>query len=221
MKFALSSFFTSTWLSASILLALLLSACAPSLPAVLPVASPGDVLYQEDFEDNTTGWARVSNDNGIMDYDSGGYRMLVRQPRLNMWSTSEKNFGDVRIEADVIKLNGPDENRMGLMCRYQGGDYYFFIISNDGYYTIGKFMGGLTLLLGQSEMQASETIQQGASNHLRADCTGNTLTFYVNYTQVAAAQDTDLPNGDVGVLAGAFDEAGVDVLFDHFVVMQP
>lgn len=221
MKFALSSFFTSTWLSASILLALLLSACAPSLPAVLPVASPGDVLYQEDFEDNTTGWARVSNDNGIMDYDSGGYRMLVRQPRLNMWSTSEKNFGDVRIEADVIKLNGPDENRMGLMCRYQGGDYYFFIISNDGYYTIGKFMGGLTLLLGQSEMQASETIQQGASNHLRADCTGNTLTFYVNYTQIAAAQDTDLPNGDVGVLAGAFDEAGVDVLFDHFVVMQP
>jgi hypothetical protein len=179
------------------------------------------VLYQEDFEDNTTGWARVSNENGIMDYDSGGYRMLVRQPKLNMWSTSEKNFGDVRIEADVIKLNGPDENRMGLMCRYQGGDYYFFIISNDGYYTIGKFMGGLTLLLGQSEMQASETIQKGASNHLRADCIGNTLTFYINYTQVATAQDTDLPNGDVGVLAGAFDEPGVDVLFDQFVVMQP
>ena len=198
-----------------------LSACAPSLPAVLPIASPGDVLYQEDFEDNTTGWARISNENGIMDYDSGGCRMLVRQPKLNMWSTSEQNFGDVRIEADVIKLNGPDENRMGLMCRYQGGDYYFFIISNDGYYTIGKFMGGLTLLLGQSEMQASETIQKGASNHLRADCIGNTLTFYINYAQVAAAQDTDLPNGDVGVLAGAFDEAGVDVLFDQFVVIQP
>jgi hypothetical protein len=200
---------------------LFVSACAPSLPAVLPLASPGDVLYQEDFEDNTTGWARVSNENGIMDYDSGGYRMLVRKPRLNMWSTSEKNFGDVRIEADVIKLNGPDENRMGLMCRYQDGDYYFFIISNDGYYTIGKFMGGLTLLLGQSEMQASETIQKGASNHLRADCIGNTLSFYINYTQVATAQDTDLPNGDVGVLAGAFDETGVDVLFDHFVVLQP
>jgi hypothetical protein len=38
---------------------------------------------------------------------------------------------------------------------------------------------------------------------------------------VATAQDTDLANGDVGVLAGAFDEAGVDVLFDHFVVIQP
>ena len=82
-------------------------------------AKPGDVLYQEEFEDNTTGWQRVSNDNGIMDYDGGGYRILVRQPKLNFWSIAEKNFGDVRVEADVIKLNGPDENRMGLMCRYQ------------------------------------------------------------------------------------------------------
>jgi hypothetical protein len=212
---------SSRFSSYLILFTLFLSSCAPSLPAVLPVASPGDVLYQEDFEDNTTGWARISNENGIMDYDGGGYRMLVRQPKLNMWSTSEKNFGDVRIEADVIKLHGPDENRMGLMCRYQGGNYYFFIISNDGYYTIGKFMGGLTLLLGQTEMLDSETIQKGASNHLRADCIGDTLTFYINYTQVATAQDADLPNGDVGVLAGAFDEAGVDVLFDQFVVIQP
>lgn len=198
-----------------------LSACAPALPAVVPVAASGDVLYQEEFEDNTTGWARVSNENGIMDYDSGGYRILVRQPKLNIWSTSEKNFGDVRLEADVTRLNGPEENRMGLMCRYQGGDYYFFIISNDGYYTIGKFLGGLTLLLGQTEMQASEAIKKGETNHLRADCIGNTLTFYINFTQVATVQDTDLPSGDVGVLAGAFEEPGVDVLFDHFVVIQP
>jgi hypothetical protein len=212
----------SSYLSPFLLLfTSLLSACAPALPAVLPVASPGDVLYQEEFEDNTTGWARISNENGIMDYDSGGYRILVRQPMLNIWSTSEKSFGDVRIEADVTRLNGPDENRMGLMCRYQGGDYYFFIVSDDGYYTIGKFLGGLTLLLGQTEMQSSEAIKKGETNHLRADCIGNTLTFYINFTQVASVQDTDLPSGDVGVLAGAFGEPGVDVLFDHFVVIQP
>lgn len=204
---------------------LFLSACAPlsqlpSVPAISP-AKPGDVLYQDEFEDNTTGWARIANDNGIMDYDQGGYRILVRQPKLNFWSTPKKNFGDVRVEADVIKLNGPDEDRMGLMCRYQKGNYYFFIISNDGFYTIGKFMGGLTLLLGQSEMQSSDKIQKGNMNHLRADCIGNTLTFYINYEQIATATDTDLPTGDVGVLAGAFSQPGVDVMFDHFVVIQP
>jgi hypothetical protein len=127
----------------------------------------------------------------------------------------------VRVETDVIKLNGPDENRMGLICRYQGGDYYFFIISNDGYYVIGKFIGGMILLLGQSEMQATDAIQIGTMNHLRADCIGDKLTFYINFTEVASATDTDFPSGDVGVLAGSFAEPGVDVLFDNFVVLQP
>ena len=198
-----------------------LTSCIPSQAPVPPSAKPGELLYQEGFESNTTGWARISNDNGIEDYDQGGYRILVRQPKLNFWSTPKKNFGDVRLEVDVIKLNGPDENRMGLICRYQSGNYYFFIISNDGYYVIGKFIGGLTLLLGQNEMQLSDTIQAGKMNHLRADCVGNTLTFYINFKEVASATDKDLANGDVGVLAGAFTQPGVDVLFDNFVVMQP
>ena len=208
-------------LLSSFLFLFVLSACASvPMPTVAP-ASSGDVLYQEAFEDKTTGWHRLANDNGIMDYDAGGYRILVRQPRLNVWSTAEKNYTDVRIEVDAIKLHGPDENRMGLICRYQGGDYYFFVITNDGYYAIGKFLGGMTLLLGQSEMLASDLIQKDTMNHLRADCIGNTLTFYVNFTQGATAVDGDLPNGDVGVLAGSFAEPGVDVMFDQFVVIQP
>ncbi len=208
-------------ISSFLILSFLLASCVPSRTSLISSAKSGELLYQEGFEDNTTGWARISNDNGIMDYDSGGYRILVQQPKLNMWSTSEKDFGDVRLEADVIKLNGPDENRMGLLCRYQSGNYYFFIISNDGYYVIGKFIGGLTLLLGQSEMQVTDAIQMGQMNHLRADCTGNKLTFFINFKEVASATDTDFATGDVGLLAGAFSQPGVDVLFDNFVVMQP
>ena len=204
-----------------LLFLLLLSACAPSATPVVPVASPGAVLYQEEFEDNTSGWDRVSNENGIMDYDGGGYRMLIQKPDISMWSTPEKNLGDVRIEADVSRLNGPYENRTGLICRYQNGNYYFFLISNDGYYGVGKFTGGQTILLGQESMQASELIQKDAVNHLRADCIGNTLTFYINNNQVLQVQDSDFASGDVGLLAGAFSQPGVDVLFDHFTVMQP
>jgi hypothetical protein len=208
-------------LPSAFILFIFLSACVPAPISASSAAKSGDILYQEGFENNTTGWERISNENGIMDYDGGGYRILVRQPKLNFWSTPEKDFGDVRVEADVIKLNGPDENRMGVICRYQSGNYYFFIISNDGYYVIGKFIGGQTLLLGQTEMQPSELIQSGTMNHLRADCIGNTLIFYINFKEVAATTDTDFPSGDVGVLAGAFSQPGVDVLFDDFVVIQP
>jgi hypothetical protein len=201
--------------------ALLLASCLPAAPAE-PVksGSPGEVLYQENFANNTSGWDRVLNDGGIMDYDGGGYRILVRGEKMNFWSTPPGNFGDVRVEADVTKLNGPDENRAGLMCRYQNGNHYFFIVSNDGFYAIGKFVDGQAILVGQEVMVPNAVIQTESMNHLRADCIGDTLTFYVNDTQVASTQDADLATGGVGVLAGSFEEPGVDVLFQNFVVTQ-
>lgn len=203
------------------LVVILITACTPAKSQTAPAAPSGTVLFQDEFEQNTTGWDRISNEIGIMDYDSGGYRMLIRQPSYNFWSTPEKDYRDVRLEVDLTKLNGPDENRAGLMCRYQNGNYYFFVISSDGYYAIGKFIDGQTILLGQSAMQASPDIQTGAANHLRADCIGDSLILYINYNLVTGAQDADLAAGDVGLLAGTFAETGVDVLFDHFVAVQP
>ena len=136
------------------LVVILITGCAPAKSQTAPAAPSGTVLFQDEFEQNTTGWDRISNEIGIMDYDSGGYRMLIRQPSYNFWSTPEKDYRDVRLEVDLTKLNGPDENRAGLMCRYQNGNYYFFVISSDGYYAIGKFIDGQTILLGQSAMQA-------------------------------------------------------------------
>lgn len=200
---------------------LLLASCLPGQPTeAVTTGSPGAVLYTENFSNNTSGWDRVINDGGIMDYDSGGFRILIRQPKLNYWSTPPGNYQDMRVEADATKLNGPDENRAGLICRYRNGDYYFFVISNDGFYTIGKFIGGNAILIGQESMQQTDLINP-AANHLRADCIGDTLTFYVNSNQVASVQDTDFPTGGVGVVAGSFTEPGVDVLFQNFTVTQP
>lgn len=198
-----------------------LSACTSAPTPAAPPAPSGTVLFQDEFDASTSGWDRFANDGGIMDYFEGGFRILVQRPGLNFWSTPQKNYGDVRVEADTLKLAGPDENRMGLMCRYQGGSYYFFIISDDGYYAIGKFIKSQTVLLGQNEMRSSALIQPNVVKHLRADCIGNTLTFYLNDTRLAVTQDADLPAGDVGVLAGSFSQPGVDVSFDHFMVTQP
>jgi len=201
---------------------LLIVSCAPTSSAqTIPSGKAGDILYQDMFGDNTSGWDRVLNDGGIMDYDGGGYRFLIREPKVNYWSTPGKIFKDVRVEADVTKLNGPDENRAGLMCRYQNGNHYFFIISTDGFYGIGKFIGGQTILIGQESMVPTDVILADGVNHLRADCIGDSLIFYVNFVQVAAVQDADFPTGDVGLLAGSFTEPDVDVLFQNFVVIQP
>lgn len=192
-------------------------------PAPQDLAAPsGIVLFQDDFASPVTGWDRLMTAEGTMDYDGGGYRLLVNSPNTNFWSTPHKNFANVRIEVDSGKLGGPDENRIGLVCRFTGSDYYFFLISSDGFYGIGLYAGGQAVLLGQSEMQSNENIKTGmAVNHLRADCVDNILTFYVNGFQVASVQNSALASGDVGLLAGAFSGIGVDVIFDNFVVLKP
>lgn len=206
--------------------AFLLGACGSvptaSQPESQVLPPSGSVLFQDDFAQATTGWDRFQVGEGIMDYDAGGYRILVNALQTNFWATPRKSFSDARIEVDTGKLAGPDENRIGLICRYNDGDYYFFIITSDGFYAIGLFKDGQASLLGQAEMTSSTSINQGlAVNHLRADCTGNTLTFYVNGFQIAQAQDATLASGEVGLLAGTFETSGVDIVFDNFVVLQP
>ncbi len=157
-----------------------------------------------------------------MDYDGGGYRILVQTAEANLWSTPGRKFAAARIEVDAGKLAGPDANRIGLICRSDGSNYYFFLIGSDGYYGLGVFTGGKAALLGQASMQSSPAIHTGAAvNHLRMDCAGAQLTGYVNDVQVASVRDEGLTEGEVGVLAGAFEQPGADIVFDNFVVRQP
>jgi hypothetical protein len=71
-------------------------------------------------------------------------------------------------------------------------------------------------------MEYSDAIIQGnVANRITADCIGNTLTLYVNDTQLLSVQDTSLSSGDVGLIAGTFDTPGTDIHFDNFIVRQP
>lgn len=200
-----------------------LAGCALPLPTrIAPQIPSGSLLFQDDFSTTESGWARLKNDGGIMDYDGSGYRILVTQSNSNVWSTQARDFRDSRIEVDAGKLGGPDSNRMGLICRADAGRHYFFIVGSDGYYGLGIFTNGTAALLGQAAMQQSQAIITGtAVNHLRLDCGGSALSGYINGVPVAQVQDQTLEHGEVGILAGTFNEPGADIVFDNFVVLQP
>jgi hypothetical protein len=184
---------------------------------------PGEVLFQDDFSNPYSGWTHLANQDGVMDYDGGGYRFLVTAPDYNLWSNPGLSYRDVHLEVEAARLAGPLENRIGLVCRYLDADhYYFFVISSDGYYGVGKVVDGKLSLIGGEQMQRSAAIQQGlAVNRLRADCVGSTLSFYINNEPITEVQDSGLSQGDVGLLVGTFQETGVDVVFDNFMVLKP
>jgi hypothetical protein len=192
-----------------------------------PVPASGTVLFQDDFSNPLSGWDRGSTSDGVMDYDGGVFRILVNTPKALFWSAPGTQYTDSRTEVDTAKINGPDSNRAGLICRWDGKQFYLFMISADGYFAVGRAqivngaMAEVTLL-GQDQMVFSSNINTGmAINHLRADCIGNTLTFYINGFPVSQVTDAAIPSGESGLMGGAFEEGGVDIIFDQFIVMQP
>ena len=186
-------------------------------------ASGPKVLFQDDFSDSGSGWDSVRKEEGVTDYENGAYRIFVNTDNMDVWANPGLSFTDVRIEVDATKAGGPDDNDFGVICRYEDVDnFYFFIISSDGYYGIGKVSGGEQNLIGADKMDTNDAIRQGnATNHITVECVGSTLSLSVNGTHLQTVEDADFSSGDVGLLAGTYDEPGTDILFDNFVVTVP
>ena len=188
-----------------------------------PPAVSGDVLFQDDFSRTFSGWDRYRDDVYSADYDTGGYRIKVFAPQTDAWANPGLDLFDVRIEFDATKQSGPDDNTFGVLCRYQDArNFYFFLLSSDGYTGIGISIGGRRMLLSGDTMYPSGAVLLGnATNHIRADCIGFQLALYVNGILVAQSQSSQWASGDVGLTAGTYAQPGVDILFSNFSVIQP
>lgn len=185
----------------------------------------GDVYYQDDFSNPSSGWDRAAGADGVTDYADGTYRIFSATPDYYLWATAHRSFpDDVRIEVDVTKKTGADQDVFGVLCRYRDEkNFYILMISGDGQAGIAKRASGsdLAMLSGPS-MKTDPSIHPGpASNHLRADCVGDKLSLYANDALVASATDPDFSGGDAGLWLGTYDQPGTDLSFDNFVVRKP
>jgi hypothetical protein len=207
-----------------VLTALAASACAPRPSG--PSADPG-LLFKDNFSTTDTGWDQYTGAEGTVNYDQGQYLIKIEQPKIYLWGTPGLDLTDALVEAEAAYAAGPVNNEYGLICRFtKNGDkssFYFFVISSDGYYASGKVVKNQLTYLDPSDFKASPVIQPGptAVNHLAATCQGNTLTFAVNSQPVSKFRDSELTHGDIGLLAGTFDEAGVGIHFYDVVVRKP
>jgi hypothetical protein len=201
-----------------LLLPLLLSACGiRSMPQ-------GDVYFQDDFSNPGSGWDRVEGADGVTNYADGTYRIFSATPDYYMWATPGRQFpGDVRIEVDVTKKSGPDTDVFGVLCRYQDEkNFYILMISGDGQAGIAKRSTADMVMLSGDSLKSNPAIRPGLSNnHIRADCSGTSLSLYVNDVLVSNATDAEFSAGDAGLWLGAYDLPGTDLFFDNFIVRKP
>ncbi|MGA9533860.1 MAG: hypothetical protein WBR18_14165 [Anaerolineales bacterium] len=81
---------------------------------------------------------------------------------------------------------------------------------------------GRRRLLSDDALLPSAAVRQGqAGNVIRADCIGYNLRLYVNGVLVAEAQAAEWPTGDVGLIAGTYDQNELEVWYDNFSVVEP
>jgi hypothetical protein len=206
-----------------------LSACSISPNAAAAgskTVSTREPIFQDDFSGKSGGWDSLTDEYGTTDYSDGKYLISVADSNSFLFSIPGvlSDSKDVRIEVDILKSDNIQHD-MGIICRYQDSDnFYYLVVSSDGYYAIGKFKDGTEELIGSTDMQQDNAgvINTGAAdNHLRGDCVGNTLTLYANGSKLFQAQDSDFAKGNVGLIAGSYDDTPIAVYFDNLIVTKP
>ncbi len=203
--------------------------CMISIPLMAACAlwhlpkESGAILFQDDFSSSNSGWDHNQNEVYFSGYHDGTYRITISQPNMEVWALPGLEFSDVAIDVSITKDDGPDNNIFGVLCRYQNpGNFYFFIVSSDGYSGIGYYHDGQReMLSGQPLLPSDAVIQGTATNTLHIECVGERLTLFANGQIIHEVQSALLRSGDVGLFAGTYDQAGTDIRFDNFSVSNP
>ncbi len=198
---------------------LLLSGCA----RLSPDPTPGTIVFQDNFSRRDGGWPTLIDPGGISDYLGEAYRIQILEPNSERLVGPGINLVDVVVEVQASRIGGPEDNRFGLLCRYQDDqNYYAFVVSSDGYYAIYKSVTGEITLLDMPSMLPAVHLQESEDSLLlKITCQDDRLALWVNGERIAERQDSDISRGDVGLLAGAYAEAGTEILFDQFTVAIP
>lgn len=183
----------------------------------------GSVLFQDDFSRPESGWDHYQDEQYLSDYEDDAYQIELKEPNILAWATPGLNFEDSTVMVEATRTEGSADNAFGLICRYQDPDnFYFFLISSDGFAGIGRRVDGQRELLSDEHMLPTDAILPGFQpNRIIARCVGSQLELHVNGQFVAVVEDETWASGDVGLIAGSYDRGGVLIRFDNFSVQQP
>ncbi|NIV11054.1 MAG: hypothetical protein GWN62_07095 [Aliifodinibius sp.] len=204
------------------LLSTVLGGCnLPGMDSQSASANTPSMLFEDHFSNPNSGW-EVSSQGGMKDYYNGTYHIQIRDSNIFSWSVAQQSYGDIAISVDSAFTGTANLAEIGVICRMQNSqDFYFMTIRSDGAFAVFKMYQGNEFFIGMEGYEFNDAINTGLStNRIEAICKGENLSLVVNSEHLITVQDSSYQVGDVGVIAGAFDEPDVNVYFDNFRVFQ-
>ncbi|MGC9399624.1 MAG: family 16 glycoside hydrolase [Anaerolineae bacterium] len=187
---------------------------------ILTACSRGTMssVWQTSFDD-AEAWRIHSDAAAELKIDEGRLSIHILQPGQVAWAAVEHSFTDFKLQVEATQLAGPPDNEYGVLLRMDDdARFYAFSVSGDGYVRASRYEDGRWEVLGP-DWTAHEAVRQGAAtNVLVVEARGPHFTFWVNEEQVLDVEDDTLSRGEIGLYAGAFDEAGVNISFDNLYI---
>jgi serine/threonine protein kinase len=193
---------------------------SPTRTAGDPGSLENSILFADDFTDPGSGWPSVQNAQGSYGYQPDGYHIFVNAIDQALWAKTNREDGNVSIYVDAAPVTPDANGYFGLLCRVQDNqNFYYFVIQNNGNYTMGKFKNG-EFQPFSNWMQSGAIRQGNQTNRLESECLGNKLRFYVNNILLGEMTDADFGSGFSGVIAAALNAQGFEARFNNFLIMD-
>jgi hypothetical protein len=210
-------------------------------------ADAGALLYASGF-DSAEDWEEAEGRLSAQISD-GVLRLEVGSEGSSLFAPLRWHMTDFDFTVDARAVAGPVNNGFGIIFRLADlNNYYYFLISSDGYYQLNRVQDGQAREL--STWIPSEAVHFGIGepNRIRVVGDGDQFRFYVNETPLAmcipddpdarstyneadgtclggqmleTVTDSAIPGGRLGVMAITFDQPDVVIAFDNAVIYSP
>ncbi len=176
----------------------------------------GAPALRETFRADSGIWTLDTGRNAARTIAGGVLKIRVDESDLMQWSALDGAYGDFYLEVDTVHVAGPVDNVFGVVFRMEDSEnFYLFAISSDGAFSLGKFVGDKWFSLVKWESTDAIETGAGGENRLGLLAAGNEMALYVNNEELTRVQDNSFAAGQIALLAGTNDQAGVEVAFDN------
>ena len=153
-----------------------------SNPNPSPIAK-GNVVFSDDFNDNTNGWHTADNETQNFSFYGGKFNLDHKKDEGGHLSYINKYFNstkDFEIETKLQHVSGDTNSPYGILWGKKDTNYFQFLITATGYYKIKRVVNNKNEEIVKWVKSSVINSGVGKTNILKIKREGDYYKFYIN-----------------------------------------